>query len=248
MNASSMDDKRLMELARRAVRAGICCHSHFLEPSMVSVARRCAAQEGAQVEFFGGYDDAERVIAAFLPYGEKPEFPIECLEITWNPKFSKVGHRDLLGAVMGLSIERDATGDILLCEEGKAYLCAERAMAAYIMGALDSAGRASIKLRRHEGEIEVPEPKGIHKRITLASTRLDAFVSSGYNISRGEAQKLIQAGLVKKDHIPETRPDVKIEENSLISARGYGRMKVEQLLGETKKGRIAANIFLYGGK
>jgi len=248
MNSSGMDEKRFTELARRAARAGRSGYSHFIDPSLTRTAQYCAAQEGARVEFFGGYEGAERVVAAFLPEGEEPEFPIICLELTWNTKFADAGHRDLLGAVMGLSIERDATGDIVLAGEGKAYLFAERDMAGYIMANLESAGRATLKITEHEGDVEPPEPEGVRTRITLASARLDAFVQSGYKLSRGDAQKLIQAGHVKKDHIPEMRTDARVEEGSLISVRGHGRMKVEELLGETKKGRLAAIVFRYGGK
>lgn len=248
MNSGGMDEKRFLELARRAARSGRPGYSHFIDPALTGAARRCAAAEGARVEFSGGYDGAERVVAAFLPADEEPDFPITCLELTWNTRFADAGHRDLLGAVMGLSIERDATGDIVMAGDGRAYLFAERDMAGYIMANLESAGRASLKIAEHAGAVEPPEPRGVRQRITLASSRLDAFVSSGYNLSRSEAQKLIQSGLVKKDHVPEMRADARVDEGSLISVRGHGRMKVEKLLGETKKGRLAAQVFRYGGK
>ena len=248
MNSGGMDEKRFLELARRAARSGRPGYSHFIDPALTGAARRCAATEGARVEFSGGYDGAERVVAAFLPADEEPDFPITCLELTWNTRFADAGHRDLLGAVMGLSIERDATGDIVMAGDGRAYLFAERDMAGYIMANLESAGRASLKIAEHVGAVEPPEPRGVRQRITLASSRLDAFVSSGYNLSRSEAQKLIQSGLVKKDHVPEMRADARVDEGSLISVRGHGRMKVEKLLGETKKGRLAAQVFRYGGK
>ena len=84
-------------------------------------------------------------------------------------------------------------------------------------------------------------------RITLASPRLDAFVSAGYDLSRSEAQRLINAGLVKLNHVPETRTDTGVDAGDLISVRGYGRMKIEELLGQTRRGRLAAQVFRYGG-
>jgi RNA-binding protein YlmH len=179
--------------------------------------------------------------------GDEAYYPIECLDLTWNTKFASVGHRDLLGAVMGLSIEREMTGDIVLAGEGKAYLFVIDDMADYIIANLESAGRATLKITRHEGDIECPEPEGVRIRITLASPRLDAFVSSGYNLSRSESQKLINAGLVKLNHVPEMRTDAGVNEGDLISVRGHGRMKVEEMLGQTKRGRLAAQVFRYGG-
>lgn len=248
MIEGGMDKKRFLELARRAARAGKTGYSHFIDPALVREATICAREEGARVEFFGGYEGAERVIAAFMSDGGECDFPIVCLEITWNTKFADAGHRDILGAVMGLSIERDATGDIVMAEAGRAYLFAERDMAGYIMANLESAGRATLKITEHEGAVEPPEPEGTRQRITLASPRLDAFVQAGYRLSRSEAQRLIQSGHVKKDHVPEMRTDARVDEGCLISVRGHGRMKVEELLGETKKGRLAAQVFRYGGK
>ena len=249
MTGADMEKRRFAELAQRAARAWRASYSHFIDPALIPLAKQCAAHEGGRVEFYGGYEGAERVVAGFFPEEDAPaDFPVECLEINWNAKFAKVEHRDLLGAVMGMSIERDATGDIVVAENGRAYLFAERDMADYIAANLESAGRAHLAVARYDGRVEPPAPEGSYRRITIASARLDAFVSSGYNLSRGEAQRLIQAGLVKKDHVPELRADARVEEGSLISVRGYGRMRVEKMMGETKKGRLAANIFRYGGK
>lgn len=242
------EEKRFLELARRAARAGRIGYSRFLEPSMAKTARRCAREEGARIAFFGGYEGAERVVAAFYPEYEEPDYPVACLDLSWNSKFAAVGHRDLLGAVMGLSIEREVTGDILLLGEGSACLFVLEDMADYVAANLESAGRAALKITRHEGEIVCPEPEGVRARITLASLRLDAFVAAGYRLSRAEAQRLIAAGLVKLNHVPNTRADADVEQGDLISVRGFGRMKAEELLGETRRGRLAAQIFRYGGK
>lgn len=240
-------EKRFQELSRRAALAGRTGYSRFLEPALMETARKCAREAGCIVEFSGGYPGAERTVAAFVADGETAEYPIECLDVMWNAKFSDVGHRDLLGAVMGLSIEREMTGDIVLAGEGRAYLFVMRDMADYVSANLESAGRASLKISRHEGEIVCPEPEGRHIRITLASARLDAFVSAGYDLSRSEAQRLINAGLVKLNHAPETRTDTGVDAGDLISVRGHGRMKIEEMLGQTRRGRLAAQIFRYCG-
>lgn len=242
------EEKRFLELARRAALAGRTGYSRFIEPSMIPAAQKCAREAGAQVEFFGGFPEAERVVAAFVAWGDEPDYPIECLDLKWNTKFASAGHRDLLGAVMGLSIEREMTGDIVLAGDGLAYLFVVRDMADYVMANLESAGRAALKITRHEGEIVCPVPEGTHMRVTLASPRLDAFVAAGYNLSRSESQKLINGGLVKLNHVPEMRTDTNVDEGDLISVRGYGRMKIEELLGETRRGRLAAQVFRYGGK
>lgn len=239
------DEKRLLELARRGAREDRPAFSRFLEPSMIPIAEKCARQADAHVRFFGGYEGAERVVAAFATETGETDFPIVCLELRWNKKYGDPGHRDLLGAVMGLGIDREATGDIVV-GDGVAHLFAEREMARYIMENLTSAGRARLIVTEKEGDVEAPEPEGVRARITFSSPRLDAILSSGYDLSRAEAQRLIAAGLVKLNHVPQLRTDATVNEGDLLSARGLGRLKVEEMLGETKKGRLAARVFRYG--
>ena len=59
--------KRLHELALRAYHAGLTQFTRFLEPSMEQPVRAAAAQAGVRAEFYGGYADAERCVAAFYP-------------------------------------------------------------------------------------------------------------------------------------------------------------------------------------
>lgn len=239
------DEKRLLELARRAARADGPTFSRFLEPPLIPAAEKCARQAGVCASFFGGYEGAERVVAAFSLEEGGIDFPVACLELRWNKKYGDAGHRDLLGAVMGLGIDREATGDIVV-GDGVAYLFSEREMARYIAQNLTAAGRAKLTVAEAEGTIEIPEPEGARSRITFSSPRLDAILSAGYDLSRAEAQRMIAAGLVKINHVPEMRMDAQVREGDLLSARGLGRLKVAEMLGETKKGRLAARVFRYG--
>lgn len=248
---SDMELKRLEELAVRAARSGRGQFTKFLEPSMAAAARAAANQAGAKVVFRGGYEDAERVIAAF--YEDQPpedwEYPIETLRISWNARYADPGHRDLLGAVMGLGIERDTTGDIALGEYREspcAYLFVLPEVADYVIANLESAGRATVKVARAEEIPEIRPPDGAHMRITVQNLRMDAVLAAGCRLSRSEAQKLIGAGLVKLNHVVQIKSDARIEQGDLISARGFGRMKVEDIQGETRKGRLGVLVFRYG--
>ena len=78
------------------------------------------------------------------------------------------------------------------------------------------------------------------------SAAVDAVLAAGWKLSRAEAQRLISAGLVKLNHVPELRGDVRVEEGSLLSARGYGRLRVDEVQGETRHGRTGVVLFRYG--
>ena len=242
-----MDEKkRFSELAMRAAFTGNPQFTRFLEPSMERDVISAAHAAGAKAAFFGGYENAERRIAAFWCDEEPEYFPIATLELRWNAKFADAKHRDLLGAVMGLGLERDATGDVCLgTKPGTAYLFCTEDIADYIAANLESAGRASLKID-YAAEVDIAPPEGSSLRITVQNLRMDAVLAAGYKLSRSEAQKLIAAGLVKLNHAVEERSDVRVEEGHLISARGYGRLRIDEIQGETKKGRIGVMLFRYG--
>ena len=240
------EEKRFQELARRAALAGRTGYSRFIEPALMETARKCAREAGCTVEFSGGYPGAERTVAAFVAEGDAAEYPIVCLDIMWNTRFSAVGHRDLLGAVMGLGLERDAIGDIAPgAADGRAYLFVHRDVADYIRANLESAGRAALKVENMDAPPVLREPEGTQLRATVSSERLDAVLAAGLKLSRGEAQRLIESGLVKRNHAPELRGDVHLEEGDLLSVRGYGRMKILEFEGRTRKGRLAVRLFRY---
>lgn len=245
-------EKRLGELALRAAHTGRVCCTRFLEPTQRDAARAAANRAGARVAFWGGFEDAERVVAAFYA-DEAPEawaYPISTLRIDWNGKFANPGHRDLLGAVMGLGIDREVTGDIAMGEHrgGKcAYLFALSDMADYIAATLEGAGRAAVKVTVTDEAPVLSPPEGQALRLTVQQERLDAVLAAACRLSRGEAQKLIAAGLVKLNHAINTHADVRLNEGDLISARGHGRIRVESFGGESRRGRQVVTVFKYGG-
>ena len=244
-------EKRLNELALRAAHTGTACYTRFLEPSQADVVRAAAARAGVKACFWGGYEGAERCVAAFcdMEPPEPWEWPIVALRLSWNAKFASPGHRDLLGAVMGLGIERETTGDIAMGEYRGgpcAYLFALEDMADYIAANLDSAGRAALKACVAEETPALTPPEGTTLRLTVQQERLDAVLAAACRLSRSEAQRLIGAGLVKLNHVPNTHADAHLSEGDLISARGYGRVRAVAFQGESRRGRQVVQVFKYG--
>lgn len=246
---TDLEKKRLRELALRAAYGRNACFTRYLEPPMERECLAAANEAGVHVVFWGGYADAERRIAAFYSDDapEEWEYPLACIELKWNPKYASPAHRDLLGAVMGLGLERDSTGDIAFCmENGAACLFAHRDVESYICANLEAAGRAALKLRPLKETPALKAPEGTENRVTVSSERMDAVIAAGLKLSRSEAQKLISAGLVKRRHIPELRGDIHLEEGDLLSIRGHGRMRILAFEGQTRKGRLAIRLFHYG--
>jgi len=240
-------EKRLLELAKRARFAAEAQFTRFLEPDKTAFARHAARENGVEVTFWGGHEDAERVVAAFSRDGEVPkeDFPVSVMRVNYNAKYASVGHRDLMGALMALGLVREAFGD-LAAEEGRALFAVENDVADYVTANFESAGRASVKCVFAEPDEAWPEPEGVRFRETVPSVRMDAVLAAGYDLSRQQAQNLIRSGAVKRNHVEDIHTDRAMEDGDLLSVRGYGRLKLEQVVGETRKGRVAIRLFRYG--
>lgn len=242
-----MFEKRLNELAVRASRRADASFTHFMDLNQIQTAMAVANANRISLALEGGYPDAERRMGAFYD-GEPPEewmWPIQPVEISWRAQFGTPEHRDFLGALMALGFERERMGDIVLCGE-KAYVFAEPEMAEYIVQSLESAGRVTVKCRLAEGVPDIPPPVGRTFRDTVPSLRLDALIAAGFSLSRSEASERISRGKAFVNQALSLRPDAAVEEGDLVSLRGEGRIRLESVDGETRKGRIAVKIFRYG--
>ena len=241
-----MEEKRLRELALRASHACAPTYTRFLEPPMEIACRAAANFAGCEVAFEGGYEGAERRMAGFYAGGaEALSFPIRRLRVDWNARYGSIGHRDILGALMGLGIERETLGDIAMLKEG-ALLFVHEDMADYVAANLESCGRAKVRISPCGEEVAPPEPEGTLLYRTVPSQRLDAVLAAACDLSRQKAQEMIRAELVKVDHAVETRADARLEAGSLVSARGLGRFSVQEVAGLTRKGRVGLRLFVYG--
>ena len=241
-----MEEKRLRELALRASHACAPTYTRFLEPPMEIACRAAANFAGCEVAFEGGYEGAERRMAGFYAGGaEALSFPIRRLRVDWNARYGSIGHRDILGALMGLGIERETLGDIAMLKEG-ALLFVHEDMADYVAANLENCGRVKVRVSPCGEEVAPPEPEGTLLYRTVPSQRLDAVLAATCDLSRQKAQEMIRAELVKVDHAVETRADARLEAGSLVSARGLGRFRVQEVAGLTRKGRVGLRLFVYG--
>lgn len=203
--------------------------------------------------FYGGYEDAERRILMFAPYGFAEtaydvllmDQPLSVLHIK-AALGKKLVHKDYLGAVLGLGINRSVIGDILVHEHG-ADMIVRSEILDFLLSEFHNAGRSNLRLET--GTIDsllVPEKRFKVIRDTLSSTRLDNVVSAAFRVSRSEAVKAIKSGVVFVNHEEITKIDKKVDEGALIVLRGKGKIMLKELSGLSKKGRIWAefNIFI----
>ena len=196
--------------------------------------------------FFGGYTDAERVcLGAFPEYLDpSPEhFPIEAITFTFREQ-DLLSHRDFLGAVLALGIERQTIGDILVTK-GRAVMFVSRDVCDFILNELRLVGRTGVMLTRGiMGELpDIAELQEIS--FTVASLRLDCIVSAVCNISRGAATELIEGGRVSLNSVITEKVTKSLCEGDKITVRRSGKFILKNIGGTTKKGRLKIIIDKY---
>lgn len=238
---------QLRDMMLRAER-GIWSCSHFLSPREARLASSFVERAGqdAVCVLDGGYAEAERVRAFILPeYLHEPEYfapmlqeKISLLSLRGGG-FCTLSHRDYLGALLALGIERHVLGDLLVLDERSAVLFCDAGISPYICAELTRVGKDGIKVEELPWgtQIEIPER---YKSVsdTVASARFDCIAAALAGLSREKAQMLIRAGECTVDYEPCDRCDKTIEPPCVISLRGYGKFLVDDVSMQTKKGRL----------
>ncbi len=235
---SSLEDK-----STRSFQKNIPLYSSFLDMHIQSLA----ISKYKDLFLFGGYPDAERKIAVFLPdYMTEPESDVlKIVRVSVRGK-ETLTHRDYLGAALGIGIKREQLGDILV-EKSYADLIVKGDMADFLANNLVKAGRANVSceiLPLSVLENIKNEPTAI-KSISVSSLRLDKIVAEGFKISRTDASSFISGGKVFVNQKEVLKPDAKLEENDKITLRGKGKIEIISLNGLSKKGKIRVDLGIY---
>jgi RNA-binding protein YlmH len=199
----------------------------------------------------GGYELAERKIVCFLPvWANKEDYNpksfLKCARIDFTaPKYAdSCTHRDYLGSIMNLGMERAKFGDILVSEQS-----------AYVIGLMHSIDyiKEQLTMVKHSNvtvcEVDFEEMKQTLKfdeiTGTVSSLRLDSVVGLAFRISRGKAVDAIRAEKIFVNGREMTQPDYKIKPGDILSFRGVGKAVFKEYLSHTKKDREAIKIWRY---
>lgn len=251
--ARSSDDRillaKLWDKISGGMRRNIPANTGFLSPRELEMARFLFGDAEGLLPF-GGYEGAERQMLCYLPdYLEEgslyeDDSPVVCLHAAFFEGDSP-SHRDFLGALMGSGISRECVGDICV-GKGSCDFFVTAEIAPYLLQNFTGAGRVKLRLSQIPlAQAAIPEPEVKEIRDTLASLRLDSAISSGFRIGRSLAAQHITAGRAAINGLPCEKPDKTVAEGMKISVRGLGKIKIQSVNGQTKKGRISVVIHRY---
>lgn len=258
-----MDEKEVLishclDLKKKASDSFMITCTGFLsvdERSVVSAIQREYASD-IDTFYYGGYEDAERTVAVYVPklFGVTDidkyfadntyDNPLSLIKIS-KDRFSTLSHRDYLGALMGLGIKRETVGDIIVgCDD--CFVFSLKNMSNFICENFSKAGRGRVDCEIADlTEFAVGNDNTQTVFSSVASLRLDSVVSSSFNLSRGASSDVIKRGLVYVNSVQLMKGDALLKEGDKIVLRGKGKVVLEKVIGESKKGRIHINLKKY---
>ncbi len=189
--------------------------------------------------FWGGYDEAQRVFFAANVY-DKESFPFTAVKFSYKKEY-KLNHRDFLGCLMSLGIERSTVGDILV-NDSKTVVFVKNDVVDYVLSSITKIGKVGVNVELQDiNEIEYKNEYDVFN-LTVASNRLDVFVSAVCSLSREKAQRLIKSDMVAVNHSTENNVSRFIKTFDVITIRKYGKFIFTDENGLTKKGRLKITV------
>lgn len=219
----------------------------FLSDREQELARMGLSKFEGTARFWGGFSRAERQVLAVCGEGEplKEDYGITCLKIVPAGAAGMLTHRDYLGALLGLGLEREAVGDIVTDGEKGALVYVKGVAARLIQNELTSVGRCTVKVEP-AGVQDVPAPAQMQQlRSTVSSMRLDAVLAAVLRTGRNKAAQLVRAGAVSVNHVETTSVHYELFEGDVLRVRGYGKYRLCQAGAQSKKGRVIISYCQY---
>ena len=249
MNEQELCRKRLLDLSRQADRKGIVLFSDFLNLNEQNIFHSLQKELYTTAELSGGYEQAERQMVAFIPDAlcYAWSYPFVCIKaVPQYPKYAEnLTHRDVLGALMHLGLDRGKIGDILILEQGIYIFCAET-VSSFIMEQLSQIRHTMIvtELADENGQLSV-KPRFEEKDEMIASNRIDAIIAKAYHLSRSEAAGFLSAEKVFADGRCITNCNYSCSSGTIVSVRGKGRFIFETDQTFSKKGKLKVRFLMY---
>jgi len=244
-----MLSKRLAELSARSYNRGCYTFSPFLNMAQQDVLSSIPKKElPAPYVLDGGFDSAERRCAVFgsaeLCGYDRPS-PCVWVEIApLSMRFAEeLTHRDILGSLMSLGLDRSLMGDIII-SGNTGYLCCTETAAQTVVRELTRVRHTSVSCR----ETSAPECASVkpdEQELVVASVRADSIVCAAFKLSRSAGRELFPEAKVYINSKQCTDPSKEPKPGDVISVRGKGRIEYIDVSRETKKGRLRLLVRIY---
>ncbi|MCH4169370.1 MAG: YlmH/Sll1252 family protein [Streptococcaceae bacterium] len=216
--------------------------THFLNPRELWILESLINRyNGLKFRSFGGTINAESQRVVVVPdfmMIEVSDFHLTLLEINYPVKFATLSHSEILGTLLSQGIERFKIGDILT-DGTRFQVIVDELIAEFLINQVDRISSLKVRLEKKDfSELITSTDEFVEQGLTVNSLRMDNLISNVYNISRERSKALIERGSVKLNFQVTEKISEEINLLDLISVRGFGRFKLTNINGLSKKGKI----------
>ncbi|REB09689.1 RNA-binding protein [Sporosarcina sp. BI001-red] len=214
----------------------------YLDPRQRFIVESVVKGSGLLVAEDGGFESAERKRMLIYPDYYEPtrdDFQNVIFDVRYATKFLTLEHPTVLGALMGLGLDRAKFGDIRL-KDGDVQLASVMELSTYLTTNFTSAGKAKIHLTELPDREEwiTLEEVWVEETQIISSLRLDTVIAALLNVARQKSAANIHGGKVKVNWREVDQPSFELNESDILSIRGHGRFKIIAIEGRTKKDKI----------
>lgn len=211
------------------------CTKEFYTINIYNILKRICTENGINCNFFGGFQYAERGIITFNN-ADATDIPIKFIEITNSSKFSTLLHKDYLGTILSLGIERYKLGDLVV-QGDVCFLAISPEIMEILFSELNKVKKAPVTIKELDNESLLPNHNFEESVMTITSLRLDSIVSSLANISRAKAVIFVDGGNVSVNYSIIKEKSKTVEIGDVITIRKVGKFIVDGLIGFSKSGK-----------
>ncbi|SHH37860.1 YlmH/Sll1252 family protein [Clostridium grantii] len=220
----------------------------FLTPDVWVVLKKIENKLPCKIILDGVFEESDRKYAIFLPkenFGYAEEKFIKVLKIENMSKYKELTHSHYLATLIHLGLKREVFGDLII-KDNCCFCTVIENMAQFVCENLQTINKNPVQVHiLNINSEQLPQLNYLDKMINIPSLRLDAVASTAFNISRSEVVEKISKGNLILNYKKQYKKDFIIKEQDIITLRGSGKIRVLNVAGETKKGKLKLKIKIY---
>ena len=168
--------RRLQDQIDRMERWNRVVVTPFFSPDQIQIAERFCGHRILYRKDGGLCCRPNAAGLPFCPGRKRYRFPVLHLKAKISYSFGKLAHRDVLGALMNLGIERDKTGDLIV-EQDAVHMFVDPDIGNYLIANLTQIKRCAVHLEPSEESVSY-EPDIAYKSLIVSSLRMDTLVAA----------------------------------------------------------------------
>lgn len=216
---------------------------NFYTPNIWDWFQKNLSTKYFKVETYGIFEDSERRMVCFNNNFNN-QFPMKLIKIRNTSKFSSITHRDYLGGLLALGIERNKIGDLFV-DNDICYVAVCEEIESYITTNLQKISNVNCSTEVLDNFTLLPKAKFKEEIILVSSLRIDGVVSKITNLSRSKIDNFIDQGQVLVNYVKIKNKSFELKDKDKITIRGFGKYILGETIGKSKSGKIKIIVKKY---